>query len=282
MARGTCYGPLLALSAAVLVALAPGLAPAQGRMSVEDRLGRLERQLDSNTLVDILDRLDRLTREVRELRGEVEDDSGAVSDLSRRQKELFLDLDRRLKRLEGGTVSTTPTAPTSAATASATSSGTAPSQQPAAGPAASGGPAPAAPTATAAGADPLKEQNQYQQAFGLLKEGRYEQASKAFSSFLKTYPSGPYSDNAQYWLGETYYVNRQFQPAMTEFNKLVQAYPDSAKVGHAKLKMGLIYAETGEIERAKKTLEEVAARYPTTPQGRLARERLEKMKAEGK
>ena len=304
MARGTRYGPLLALSAAVLAALAPGLARAQGRMSVEDRLGRLERQLDSNTLVDILDRLDRLTREVRELRGEVEDHSGAVSDLSRRQKELFLDLDRRLKRMEGGAGS--------AAAESAASSGTAPSQRPAAGaasgatgaqassagaaagpaagptasaaPAASAGPAPAAaaPAAAAAGADPLKEQNQYQQAFGLLKEGRYDQAAKAFGAFLKTYPSGPYSDNAQYWLGESYYVNRQFQPAMTEFNKLVQSYPDSAKVSHAKLKVGLIYAETGETERARKALEEVATRYPTTPQGRLARERLEKMKAEGK
>ena len=136
--------------------------------------------------------------------------------------------------------------------------------------------------AAAAGADPLKEQSQYQQAFGLLKEGRYDQATKAFGTFLKTYPSGPYSDNAQYWLGESYYVNRQFQPAMTEFNKLVQTYPDSAKVSHAKLKMGLIYAETGETERARKALEEVATRYPATPQGRLARERLEKMKAEGK
>ena len=123
MARGTRYGPLLALSAAVLAALAPGLAPAQGRMSVEDRLGRLERQLDSNTLVDILDRLDRLTREVRELRGEVEDHSGAVSDLSRRQKELFLDLDRRLKRMEGGAVSATPATPASAAAAGAASGG---------------------------------------------------------------------------------------------------------------------------------------------------------------
>ena len=123
MARGIRYGVLLPLSAAVLAALAPGLAPGQGRMSVEDRLGRLERLLDSNTLVDMLDRLDRLTREVRELRGEVEDHSGAVSDLSRRQKELFLDLDRRLKRLEGGGASATPAGAASAAAGGAAACG---------------------------------------------------------------------------------------------------------------------------------------------------------------
>ena len=99
-----------------------------------------------------------------------------------------------------------------------------------------------------------------------------------FTSFLKSYPTGPYSDNAQYWLGESYYVNRQFQPALGEFSKLLQSYPDSAKVSHAKLKLGLIYAETGETERAKKLLEEVVAKYPNTPQARLAQERLQKIR----
>ncbi len=296
----------LSLSLVVLTALGPALAAAQTRMSVEDRLSRLERQLDSNTLLDLLDRVDRLSREVRELRGEIEQQSDAVADLNRRQKEIFLDLDRRLKRAEGGagtpvdagarpaagagpaappagaaaavapppgaTPGSRPGAPATGSPAAAAQPPGAPGTVPAAGSGAAAGP-PTGPASSAS--DPLKEQNQYQQAFSLLKEGRYDQATKAFGSFLK-------SDNAQYWLGESHYVNRQFPPAMAEFNKLVQAYPDSAKVSHAKLKIGLIYAETGEVEKARKALEEVATRYPNTPQARLARERLDRIKSEGR
>jgi len=291
--------------------LLPPLAGAQYRSSVEDRLQRLERQLDSNVLVDLIERVDRLQQEIRELRGEAEQQVSATSDLSRRQKELFLDLDRRLKRLETG-ASAEGGAPMTAAPAAAGPAGARPApgaatpagaQAGAATPAATGAPAggsaagaktppaassaaPAAGGALPAGSpatasppagDPLKEQAAYQQAFNLLKEGQYEQATKGFTTFLKTYPSGRYADNAQYWLGESYYVNRQLQPALSEFKKLLQAHPDSAKVSHAKLKIGLIYSETGEVEQAKKVLTEVVTKYPNTPQARLAQERIQRL-----
>ena len=309
-------GALAPVSLVLLTLLAPGLAQGQGgRGTVEDRLSRLERQVDSNTVLDLLQRVDGLQREVRELRGELEQQADAVADQNRRQKELFLDLDRRLKRQEPvaggdatpGATAASPAKPPATPAKPPASPGVQPSPPPVDGPAAGTGtaagtaarPAPAAPTPappptaaptatgapaagagvpSAAGADPLKEQAAYQQAFNLLKEGRYDQATKAFTSFLKGYPTGPYSDNAQYWLGESYYVNRQFQPALGEFSKLLQSYPDSAKVSHAKLKLGLIYAETGETERAKKLLEEVVAKYPNTPQARLAQERLQKIR----
>lgn len=265
----------LALASALFM---PVPASAQARSSIEDRLQRLERQLDSNAMLDLVERVDRLQRELRELRGETEQQADAVADLNRRQKELFLDLDRRLKAIEPATAGAgaSPAAPPAQAGARPPAAG-AP-----AGPAAGPTPGPAAPpgaaaTAPAAG-DPLKEQAAYQQAFNLLKEGRYEQATKGFNDFLKSYPKGRYADNAQYWLGESYYVNRQLQPALAEFNKLVREFPESAKVSHAKLKIGLIYSESGELEQAKKVLTEVATKYPNTPQARLAQERLQKLK----
>ena len=143
--------------------------------------------------------------------------------------------------------------------------------------------APAAPSTSAgatAGApafDPLEEQGAYTAAFNLLKEGRYEKAAEAFESFLPKYQGGQYTDNAQYWLGEAFYVTRQFPRSMKEFQKLVTGYPQSPKVPGAQLKIGFIHHELGEIEQAKAVLGDLVARFPTTTAARLARDRLDRL-----
>jgi tol-pal system protein YbgF len=273
------------LAAAALIGLlAPALAGAQGR------------SYDSDAVLDLMQQVDQLQREIRALRGEIEQQGDGLADLNRRQRELFLDLDRRLKRLEPGG-GPAEGAPPPAAAARPPGAAQPPGVPAGAGVPVKESPAPAAadarppapkeppaPTvgpapgpAAASVADPLKEQAAYQQAFNLLKEGRYDQAARSFTAFLERYPSGPHSDNAQYWLGESHYVNRQYQPALAEFGKLLQRFPDSGKVSHAKLKMGLIYSETGQTEQAKKLLSEVVSKYPNTPQARLARERLDRL-----
>ena len=124
----------------------------------------------------------------------------------------------------------------------------------------------------------MREQSAYQSAFNLLQEGQYERATKAFSSFLKTYPAGAYSDNAQYWLGESYYVTRDFPRSMTEFKKLVSTYPQSPKLPGAQLKIGFIHQAMGETTQAKAVLEQLVARYPSSTAARLARDRLKRLK----
>ena len=119
-------------------------------------------------------------------------------------------------------------------------------------------------------------------AFNLLKEGRYEQATNAFNTFLESFPSGQYADNAQYWLGEAYYVTRQFEPALKEFEALVDKYPSSSKLTHAKLKIGYIYDELGESAKAREILTALSTQHPKTTAARLARERLHQMKAKGR
>ena len=130
--------------------------------------------------------------------------------------------------------------------------------------------------------DPVKEQAAYQRAFDLLKEGRYEQAAKGFQAFLAEYPTGHYADNAQYWLGEAYYVTRQFQPALTEFRKLKENHPASSKLTHAMLKIGYIHDEMGNVDKARKALNELVTNHPNTTAARLASERLRRMQQEGR
>lgn len=126
-------------------------------------------------------------------------------------------------------------------------------------------------------AHPAGEQAAYQQAFELLKTGGYNQARAAFNDFVVRFPNSAYADNAQYWLGETYYVERQFAPAIAEYEKLVQNYPQSQKLSHALLKIGYSYSELGQIDKARAALQELKSRYPGTAAARLAEERLQRI-----
>ena len=247
---------------ASLAAQPPSAPPS---LSVEQRVARLERLVSSQALVEILEQLQRLQRELQELRGEAELQSHALQQVKDRQRELYLDIDRRLRRLEAGTEG-------SAAGPGTTALGE--------------GHAPAATESSPLGGArapspaPVEEQERYQAAFNLLKEGHYEKAIEGLTAYLQSYPEGAYADNAQYWLGEAYYVTRQYEPAMQAFRKLQEAYPESPKVSHAELKIGYIYFELGNMGEAERTLRSLVERYPNTSVGRLAEERLDRIKSD--
>src|SRR5690606_2166549 len=89
-----------------------------------------------------------------------------------------------------------------------------------------------------------------------------------------THGNSEYADNARYWLGETYYVMRDFEGALAEYQRVVADYPDSQKVPDAMLKMGFSLQELGRLDEARAALEDVAQRFPGTTVARLASERL--------
>lgn len=239
---------------------------AQSSASIADRLTRLERVVNSETLVDLLQRVQRLQSEVEELRGEIEEQNHALSQLKARQRELYLDVDRRLGVVESrGAPAPVPEPPLAGEPDAPTASGAA---------------AGASPPPTITGIDPIKEQDSYQTAFNLLKAGRYDEAAGAFNEFLARYPSSKYSDNAQYWLGEAYYVTRRFDPAMQEFKRLIQTHPNSPKLTHALLKVGYIYDEKGMKTEAEQALSDLVTRYPQSTAARLANERLQRMRGQ--
>lgn len=278
-------------TAAALLSL-PAVVFSQTQQTLEQRVAKLERMLDSGTLLKLLQSVEELKAEVRELRGQLEQQQYSLSQMTDRQRELYLDVDRRLQRVEtagvaagaavagaapGAATSTVGAAPTGSTSASATTTGSA-----AAGVAAGAGASTSAGASQASSAtvDPVKEQQAYQAAFNLLKAGRYDQAAKSFRTFLADYPNSKFADNAQYWLGESYYVTRNFDNAMREFEKLVAEHPDSQKLSHALLKVGYIHDELGQKDKAREVLTELTKNYPNSTAAGLATKRLERMRSQ--
>jgi len=283
------------IAVAISIAL-PGIAlaqaPVQDNAALDQRVARLEQIVNSQTLIELLNNVQALQREVQSLRGEIELQGHGVSQLKQRQRELYLDIDRRLQRLEmgQGTTATIPP-PAVAATAPPTpappvAAVPAPAQPAPAAPAATTVTATAPPAATSpatppaqALVNPAEEQRAYQASFDLLKAGRYEPATKAFAEFLQQFPSGQFADNAKYWLAEAYYVTRQFEPALRQFEMLVAEHPDSQKLTHALLKIGYIHAELGQREDAERVLNDLIQRFPESTAAGLARKRLQRIRS---
>jgi tol-pal system protein YbgF len=270
------------LLSSLLVAAGP-LWAESGRMTTEQRLERLERMLRNQNLADLVYKVQQLKQEVQRLNGELELQKHAMDAMSRRQRDLYLDIDQRLSRMQPGGATGTPmpstalppampvpqpapvTEPTQPAMA------TPPTQPPA-----------AARQAPIAPPDPKKEAEAYQSAFNLLKQGRYPASIKAFSAFLKQYPGGNYEDNAQYWLAEASYVNRNFDTALQEFSKVLINHPKSAKVPGAMLKMGYIFYEQQAWDKSREVLQRLQSEYPGSTEARLGQKRLQRLEKEGR
>jgi len=268
--RGKRAVPRLVIVLVCLLAPLPAAA-----QSAEERLDRIERQLEGRGLIDLLNQMEQLQRNVQQLRGEIEVQTHTLEDLQRRQRELYLDIDRRLQQLESGG------APPPVLSGPGTGT------SPLSGPAGMATPPPPVagqtpPSAAPPSATPAEEQAEYDKALAVLREGRYADAAAAFNRFMVNYPESNYTDNANYWLGETYYVTRDFPRAMTTFSKLVEFYPQSSKVPDARLKIGYIHYENRDWNAARQELSGLVTDYPGTTAARLAGDRLQRMKQEGR
>ena len=199
-------------------------------------------------MADLLQQIDSLQTEVRDLRGKIEVQDNEIERLKARQRELFSDIDKRVSELEHR----------------------------GAAPAAAGEAAPAATSAPTA-----QEQQVYDAAFNLLKQGSYDRASKAFKDFIAKYPQSSLRGNAQYWLGQTYYVTRNFRQAREEFGKVGKDNVDADKASDALLKVGYSNYELHDWAKARDALGQVSARYPGSAVAKAAEQRLARMKKEG-
>ncbi len=284
---------------------------ARARGPLAARVERLERILDSGTLMDMHGKLQRLLEAASRLQGELEVQAHRLEELRRRQRELYLDLDRRLGALEQAVASLRAAPEASGPEGAAPGSGPTPqvaAASPSAGPATPGvaervppipGGAPAAPPPSLAAVAPPAgegagsggeralaeeeaEEEAYRAAFALLRDGRYQEAMTALRAFLERWPAGRYAGNATYWLGEAHYVTRDFQRAAERFREVVERHPGSPKAPDALLKLGFAQYELHRWAEAARTLEQVLARYPDSTAARLARQRLRRMQEEGR
>lgn len=245
-------------------------------VALEKRIEKLERLLENQTLVDLVMRMDSLQNEIQQLSGRTEEQAHNIEQLKNRQRDLYLDIDRRLRQAEQARAST-PSAPAAGSVfGEVMPDGGVPggvSGQPAVSSA-----MPDVSAGTQAGVDPQQERDDYERAFNLLKEGRYDLAVAAFKTFVQKYPRGQFSDNAQYWLGEANYVQRHFQVALAEFEKVIKDYPASPKRADALLKMGYTYQALGQHDKARLSLNDVVMNHPNTTAASLAKKRLQDLK----
>jgi tol-pal system protein YbgF len=267
----TFYSAALTAILLVLAAL-----PAQA-VSTSERLDNIERKLDARGLLDMLARMERLQQDLQELRGEMEVQTHMLKDMQRRQREQYLDIDRRLQQLENPSASGAPVTAGGAATTPPPIT-TAPVYVPPR----TTPPAQKPPVAPVPGSmEQIGEQAEYDTALAVLREGRYPEAAQAFKKFLADHPGSTYADNANYWLGESYYVTRNFDKAQGAFQNLVDTFPQSPKVSGSRLKIAYIHYENKDWAAARKELTALVSEYPDTTVSRQAQERLQRMKKEG-
>jgi tol-pal system protein YbgF len=103
---------------------------------------------------------------------------------------------------------------------------------------------------------------QYEYATNLIQRGQYDQAEIALKSFIQQHPKDELTGNAQYWLGETYYVRNDFKSAAVAFAEGYQKYPDSQKAADNLLKLGMALGQQGQKENACVALRQLEKRYP--------------------
>lgn len=249
-----------------------GIASSTQGMSTEERIARLERILESQGLVDMLLRLDSLQNEVQALRGEIELQAHQLEEIKQRQRDLYVDIDRRLLNLErhgvaaGGGATPVPVPAAQAGQSGGAVTGTAP---------ASGG---AAAAGTQKPADSEAEQQAYQKAFDQLRDLRYEQAVTAFRDFIGKYPTGRYAHIAQYWVGEANYAQRKYELAIADYQTLIEKYPNSPKLAEAMLKIGYSQYELGKLKEAESTLNRLVKSYPGTTEAGQAQNLIQKIR----
>ncbi len=284
LAAGVLLSPIPALAgpAPVIEASSQPGAPAETVKALEARLARVERLLENRTLVDMALALESLQQENQQLLGQLEEQAYELESLKKRQRDLYLDVDRRLAQLEAAQAKVTAAAPVTPMAGLTTPSIPAKNGLTAVGSVATSV-APVASIPAASTPNPVdemdahKEHDDYERAFNLLKEGRYDLAVEAFKAFVQTYPKGRYTDNAQYWLGEANYVQRNFKTALSEFEQVVNNFPNSPKRPDALLKLGYTYQALGDNDKARLSLNSVRMNYPDTTAARLAGKRLQEL-----
>ncbi|MGA2089101.1 MAG: tol-pal system protein YbgF [Stellaceae bacterium] len=232
-------------------------------------------------------RLDQLEDQQRQLIGQIEQLQNAINQLGSRLDKLSSDVDLRLNALEHAAPPAASPAPASAAPAGPPPKGAAnaatPPSPPPSGSMGTGngvlgtlpageapGGANAATTATSGvanppAATPATPQDQYNHAFGLLQRADYPNAETALRAFVKQFPKDPLAGNAQYWLGETYYVRKDWNDAAIAFAEGYQKYPKSSKAMDDLLKLGMSLANLGQKSNACASYARLDHDFPAAP-----------------
>lgn len=211
--------------------------------SMDERLARMEAASgDRRAILDLAGQIDAMRGDLAKMRGQVEVLLNQLENAEKRQKDLYVDVDTRLRKLEQVK---------EAAAA-----------------------APGAKPASDTGPVPEPETRAYEAALNQFKLGAYPLAISAFQGFLVTYPSSRLAPSAQYWIGNAHYAQRDYKQAIAAQQRVLSAWPDDAKAPDAMLNIASSQEAMGDRRGAQKTLEGLVARYPASPAAASAKQRL--------
>ncbi len=213
-----------------------------GQRASDERLGRIDERLkaiesgmpDRRALLDLAGQIELLRGELARLRGQSEVLANQIETADRRQKDLYVDIDTRLRKLEQGQEQAMPK------------------------------PAPI----------DVSETRAYEAALNQFKMGSYSFAISAFQGFLVTYPTSQLASSAQYWVGNAHYALRDFKNAIVAQQKLIAAWPDSQKAPDAMLNIASSQEALGDRRGALKTLDELIRKFPGSPAAESAKQRM--------
>ena len=242
-------------------------------------------QEDSNReqMIDMVLQIQQLQDEVRSLRGQIEEQAHLIDTLRQRQRDQYLDLDQRISELAAAAPRTLPSTqlPSVSPTYVAPEEDVPEIRNEDREPSSVTSLSTPQTSARNVASSPEAEKQAYETAFQSLKELRYADAAEDFGSFMQSYPQSEYADNAQYWLGESYYVTRNYELALEAFTGLMNNFPQSLKQPDSLLKIGYTHYELKQWDLARAALTQVQEQYPGTTVARLAENRLRSMRIEG-
>jgi tol-pal system protein YbgF len=134
-----------------------------------------------------------------------------------------------------------------------------------------------APQQTAALPQPPTPESVYNEAYNVLQAGNNRSAREQFKKFLNTYKSSELADNAQFWIGESYYREKKFEEAILSFEDLIKNYPKSAKISEAYYKQALSFSAINDSVAARAKLEMLLNEYPDGELAQRAKQKLQEL-----
>jgi tol-pal system protein YbgF len=211
---------------------------------IEARMAAIESTaVERRVILDLAGQIEALRAEIARARGQTELILHQLETGEKRQKDFYVDIDTRLRRLEQAR------------------------EQAAA--------APPAPEKPAADAPPTAaEQKVYEAALNQFKLGNYSAAISTLQGLLVTYPESKLAPNAQYWIGMGYSGQRDYKNAIAAHQKVIASWPADPKAADAMLSIASSQEAMGDKAAAQKTLQNVMAKYPGTPAAANAKLRL--------
>lgn len=129
-------------------------------------------------------------------------------------------------------------------------------------------------TAAAPAGGGLTEEQLYADGRKAYDNGELDAARQLFQKFIKEFPKSKNVDNAQFWIGESYYREKWYERAILEYQTVIEKYPNGNKVPAAMLKQGMALQQIGEKPSARLIFEELVKKYPKASEAAVASKKL--------